>query len=213
MIATINDFLAPFGLTLAQVVGAIATVVASFLAAKFGASESKRQFGEKAKLEKLVAAGELLVILQNFESALQETIYDIQNSEASDGQAGREHMSFSHVKLGKKSHEQAAVLGAGIVEDVILLVTRFSRAQSAASGAFEYVDGDAAQKEVLGWSAALLLDAHALMNRVSKRVGLKISAKPAIEPEKLDKLAGPRSGDDEYSTLARRRETEGKGAG
>ena len=208
MIATINRYLSTLGLTLAQVIGAVATVAASFLAAKFGASESKRQFGEKAKLEKLVAAGELLVNLQNFERELQEMIWDIQNAEASNGQAGHEHTSFSHVEFGEKSHAQAAILGADFVEDVILLVTRFSRAQSAASGALEHVDGEEATKEVLGWSAALLLDAHALMNRVSARVGLKISAKPAIDPVKLQSLAGARSEDDEYSTLARRNGAE-----
>jgi hypothetical protein len=205
MIQTINDYLAPLGLTVGQLIGAAATVIASFFAARFGASESKRQFGEKSRLEKLVAAGELLVTLQDFERTLQETIWDIQNSESSDGHAGQAHMSFSHVELGKKSHEQAAILGAAIVEDVILLLTKFSRAQSSASSAFEFVDGDEAQNEVLGWSAALLLEAHALMNRISERAGLKISSKPSMEVTKLRELAGGRGKDDKYTTFTKRK--------
>jgi len=158
--------LAPLGLTIGGLLTALGTVLASYLAARFGASESRRQYVEKSKLEKLVAAGELIQILRKFQDELQDRVSDCENYKSSDGHAGQEHYGFG-IKLSGKPHKLAAVLGPRIVEDVILLMAKFARAKGNVAAIGDFVDPSTASDELEAWSAALIIDTIKLINNVN----------------------------------------------
>jgi hypothetical protein len=193
--------LAPLGLTVGGLLTAIGTVIASFLAAKFGASEPKRQYAEKTRLQRLVAAGELIQILHKFQDELQEIIYDCVNFKSSGGHAGAERCGFGKTKLRGDPHKLAALLGTRVVEDVILLMATYARATASVSGLLEFTDPSTASEDLEKWSAALILKTFELINKINLQAGLRISAKPSMGYEKLIEIAGDRAGDDEYTNL------------
>jgi hypothetical protein len=201
LINIINEALRPFGLTIGTIITAAAIVAGSFLAARFGASETKRQFGEKSKLDKLVAAGELIQILYKFQDELQDLLYDCANEKSSGGHAGVEHASFGKIRLKGEAHNQAAILGPRVIEDVILLMAMYSRARGNVSGLLEFTDPPTASEELQRWSAALILKTIELINKINVHAGIRISAKPSMDYEKLIEIAGDRAADDEYTNL------------
>jgi hypothetical protein len=192
--------LAPLGLTIGGLITALGTVIASFLAARFGASESRRQYVEKSKLDKLVAAGELIQILRKFQDELQDLISDCENHKSSGGHAGEEHYGFG-IKISGKPHRLAAVLGPRIVEDVILLMSMFARAKGNVAAIWEFADPSSASDELEKWSAALIIHTIKLINKVNVHAGIRISAKSSMDYEKITEIAGDRATDDEYTNL------------
>jgi hypothetical protein len=193
--------LATLGLTIGGLLTALGAVIASFLAARFGASETKRQYIEKTKLDKLVAAGELIQTLHKLQDDLHDLIYDCRNFESSGGHAGAERYGFGEIELKGEPHKLAAVLGARVVEDVILLMAMFARAKGNVSALLEFTDPSTASEELQKWSAALIMRTFELINRISVHAGIRISAKPSMEYEKLSKIADDRAVDDEYTEL------------
>lgn len=194
--------LAPLGLTIGGLLTALGTVIASFLAARFGASEPKRQYVEKTKVKKLVAAGELVQLLHKFQDELQNLISDCENHKSSGGHAGEEHYGFG-IKLDGKPHKLAAVLGPRIVEEVVLLTAKFTRAKGNVADIWEFADPFNASAELQRWSAALVLDTIKLINNINIQAGIRISAKSPMEQERLITIAGDRASDDEFTSLMR----------
>jgi hypothetical protein len=199
----ITAALAPLGLTIGGLLTALGTVIASFLAAKFGASEPKRQYLEKNRLDKLVAAGELIQILHKFQSDLQILIYDCRNFVSSDGHAGKEHHWFGKTELKGKPHKLAAVLGKQVVEDVILLMAMYARAKDSVRGRLEFTDPSTASEDLQKWSAGLILSTIRLINRINVQTEIRISAKPSMGHDELIEIAGDRAADDEYTNLVK----------
>lgn len=185
------------------VIAGFGTIIASFLAARFGASESRRQFTVTSQTKKLVAAGELILLLDKFQERLQDALYNNANYRSSDGQAGGVHFSFSKFNLEGNSHRLAATLGRPIVEDVILLLSKFSRAKGAVSATFEFVGGEEATDEFDKWAAALVLQTYDLINRINTACGIRIIAKPSQDRDELQKIADDRLADDEHTQLVK----------
>jgi hypothetical protein len=199
-VSQITAALTLLGLTIGGLLTALGTVIASFLAARFGASESRRQYVEKSKLDKLVAAGELIQILHKFQDELQDLISDCENHKSSGGHAGEEHYGFG-IKLSGKPHRLAAVLGPRVVEDVIVLMAKFARAKGNVAGIWEFADPSSTSEELQKWSAAIIVDTIELINKVNAHAGIRINAKSSMDYEKLIEMAGDRAADDEYTNL------------
>ena len=130
-------------------------------------------------------------------------IHDCRNFDSSGGHAGSERYGFGETELRGEPHKLAAVLGARVVEDVILLMAMFARAKGNVSGLLEFTDPPTASEELQRWSAALILKTFELINRISVRAGIRISGKPSMDYEKLVEIAGDRAKDDEYTELTK----------
>lgn len=202
-ITWLNSLLTSIGLSIGAIIAGLCTVALSFLAARFGASESRRQFTVKSSIERLVAAGELVQLLDRFQDSLQDAIYDNENYRGSNGAAGALHFSFLKFELPGKPHELAATLGKPLVEDVILLLSKYYRAKGAVSATLEHVGGEEATEEFDKWAAALVLLTYELINKVNSAAGIRITATPPQGHEALEKVADDRLGDDEFAQLKR----------
>jgi hypothetical protein len=192
---TAAAWLKSIDLSISQLVALLFAVVASYFSARFGASESRRQHKEKVRIERLIAAGELIRSIHDFAHDLETIILEINSWESSDGQAGKDHVGFGKAALPDEVFRQAATLGEPILADLILLAAAKHLGSESIGGAFEYAEYDTAVQETRGWSAQLLVQAFALLNKIGQQAQIPVNFASLIRQEHLAKLAGRRFGD------------------
>jgi hypothetical protein len=200
----VQTWVESFGLTIVQLIGFFLTVAASFFAARFGASESRRQHKQKLRLEMLTAAGELIQHLYNFANRLESIYYGISNDRSSKGHTGNPHSSLSLAILPENVFQLAATIGESVLADLIKLAGARQLAGESISMSFEYVDEDDAVTETQAWSAHLIILTFDLINQIATRGHVPLTFHPSINKEELEKRAGDRISDITLDLLPRR---------
>jgi hypothetical protein len=188
----VSTWLEGVGLTLPQLIGFVLTIVASFFAARFGASESRRQHQEKVRLETLTAAGELIHSLHIFARRLESILYDISNERSSRGNVGKAHSSLSEAKFLEHVFELAAKLGEANLAALIRLAGARQLAEQSISASFEYLDQDGAVSGTQAWAApAYYSDIWAVESDCRNRAR-SAEFQSSIEKERLAEEANQR---------------------
>lgn len=200
----IRSWIEGVGLTVPQFIGFLLTIAASFLAARFGASESRRQHREKMRLDTLTAAGELLQSLYKFANRLEAIFYDISNERGSKGHAGRDHSSLSDAALPDNVFQLAARLGGTNLAELIKLDGARHLAEQNISSSFEYVDHGEAVSQTQAWSAQLIIMTFDLMNQIAKSGRVPLNFQSAIDNNELRKTASDRIDDLSLGQLPQR---------
>src|SRR6266511_3888194 len=117
-----GEWLAASGLTVAQVVAQViyffVTIGVAYFSAKFGASESRRQYEEKAKIDKRQAAADLIHPLLAFAVQCDRCISDISFANSPNTPADRLRV-VQDLKLSADYNRNAAVLGGEVAARVL----------------------------------------------------------------------------------------------
>src|SRR5712691_533328 len=104
-----------------SVIGWVATIIVSFFSARFGASESKRQFKIKFDKERLLAAANIIDALQRLSTEAENIIEDVGIFEVSKGRYGVKRTSFKEVQPSPAMFADAAKLGGETVQRLLRL--------------------------------------------------------------------------------------------
>jgi hypothetical protein len=199
----LNELLAPVGLTVGQAGGFLAAIVSSLLGARFASAESRRQHRQKVSVEKLSAATQVSRELDYFRQRLETKISAYNDWKSSNGNNGQESLTLSDVDLNSPRLEMATILGASVVEQIVLLKEKLTRAKDSLSSLARYEAEDDVSREALRWSAALALNVVAAINVAHKAAGIRLRAKSRINHDELVKFAGYRLNDVEYAAIER----------
>ncbi len=201
-IVYLNELLASIGLTIGQAGGFLAAIVSSLLGARFASAESRRQHKQKVSVEKLTAATQVSRELDHFRQRLEAKISAYEEWKSSKGDEGQKNITLADIDLNSPRLEMATVLGASVVEQIVLLKEKLTRGKDRVSIEARYEMEDDATREALKWSAALTIDVVAAINVTHKAAGLRLRAKSGIDHDALV-LAGNRLNDLQHAAIER----------
>jgi hypothetical protein len=170
MIADLHTWLASLGLTAGQIVGWLFAIVVSFFAARFVASETRRQFRIKEGVDRRKAGSSLIRSLTHYADTCEEWMYDIDTYISSRGHAGKLH-TLADAAIPSSVHDDAAIIGPNIVAAALKLSKIRLDAQQRCSHAQEY---EMAQDEELATLvhaglARMVLASSTLIDQVPRR--------------------------------------------
>lgn len=171
-----QEWLATSGLTAAQGIGFLVTIGVAYLSAKLGASESRRQYEEKAETDKRQAAVELIHPLLAFAFQCDRRISDIYINviQSPDDLLG----AVQDLQLPAECNRNAAVLGGEVAARVLkiqVLKTRIENALRFDFGVGCPADMKEAPDKLVSWLALLELRARYAADLAAKTAGLPVS--------------------------------------
>ncbi|WP_136615048.1 hypothetical protein [Bradyrhizobium sacchari] len=154
-------------------IGFAVTIGASFLSARWGSAETRKQFTKKIADDERAAAAELIPLLMRFAAECEDRKSKLSLHMSSDGQAGNDE-SMGGIPFPPGIHSSAARLGERITERAIKLELTKQRAESWVMGALDFLDTEEVNEKMLGFFALLSLRARYLADMAGERVGLKM---------------------------------------
>jgi hypothetical protein len=176
-----------YGISLPQILAFVLAIGASYLSARWGSAESRKQFRKKAEDDERAAAAELIPLLMRFAAECDQRARNISTYISTDGHAGSDE-PISGLPFPPAIHAAAARLGPRTTERAIKLELTQQRAESYVYDASDFVDGDDLNPKILSFFPLLSLRARHLVDMAAERTGLGMRH-PADEMERLRKEA------------------------
>jgi hypothetical protein len=176
-----REWLAASGLTVGQVTAQViyffVTIGVAYFSAKFGASESRRQYEEKAEIDKRQAAADLIHPLLAFAFQCDRCISDIDFANSANTDADRLRV-VQDLQLSAGCNRNAAVLGSEVAARVPKIQVLKTRIENGLRVDFN-VGCPAPDREAPGrlasWLSLLELRARYAADLAAKAAGLPVS--------------------------------------
>jgi hypothetical protein len=154
-------------------VGFAVTIGASYLSARWGSAETRKQFSKKIEDDERAAAAELIPLLMRFAAECDDRKSNLGLYMSSDGQAGVDEPMYG-IPFPPEIHSSAARLGERITERAIKLELTKQRAESWVMGASEFLDTEEISEKILSFFALISLRARFLTDLAAEKVHLKM---------------------------------------
>lgn len=171
------DWFNSLGITVAQVLTATGAVVLAYVSARFGARESRRQYEEKAEIDRRRAAVELIHPLLAFAFECERRARDIGDHRMSGGHAGDLH-NFSDLTLPAECNRHAAAIDGRVAARVLKIQIFKTRMESTLASLIDLADDDddgEIAERVESWLYLLALKAKYATDLAAKAAGLPAS--------------------------------------
>jgi hypothetical protein len=162
-----------WGIPVPQIVGFAVTIGASYLSARWGSAETRKQFTKKIGDDERAAAAELIPLLMRFAAECDDRKNNLSLHMSSDGHAGVDEPMHG-IAFPPEIHSSAARLGERITERAIKLELTKQRAESYVMGASEFLDTEDVNEKMLSFFALLSLRARFLADLAAEKVDLKM---------------------------------------
>jgi hypothetical protein len=186
-----------------SVVGWAATIVASFFSARFGASESKRQFGMKVEQERLLAAANIIDALQRLSNEAGEIVEEVSAFESSNGRHGVRHTSLNTVQFNPSMFADAARLGGAAVHRMLNLSAIPVTGEKSVRASLRFVDEDDAAHECKAYAALFIANAFTHVRWLADEHGIPLGYFPGFDLDRLMGIANERHVGGELNIIAR----------
>ncbi|OAF13917.1 hypothetical protein AXW67_18215 [Bradyrhizobium neotropicale] len=160
-----------WSIPLPQIVGFAVTILASFLSARWGTAETRKQFQKKTEDDERAAAAELVPLLLKFALDCDKKKIDLSLYISSDGHAGADE-TVHGIDFPSAIHSAAARLGPRITERAIKLEVTKTRAERYVADASDFVENYELDQKILSFLALLSLRARHLCDMAAEKVGL-----------------------------------------
>jgi len=170
-----GEWLAASGLTAAQVISFFVTIAVAYLSARFGASESRRQYKEKAEIDKRQAAADLIHPLLAFALQCDRYISDIYIDQA--GTPADRLKMVENLQLSADCSRNAAVLGGDVTARVLkiqVLKTQIENSLRLGFNVGSIEDRDSLAR-LASWLSLLELRTRYAADLAAKTTGLPVS--------------------------------------
>jgi hypothetical protein len=167
-------FLTDNGLTPVVLVGFVMTIVSSFLSARWGGAESRRQYRDTAETDRRSAAAEMIPLLIEFADECDRKKGSLSTYMSSGGREGKDE-TMGGTTLNPAIRNCAARLGSAVAERAIKLEVTKARAESFIAEASGYIDEMEINEQTLSFLALLALKARWLVDMAAKEAGLSRS--------------------------------------
>jgi hypothetical protein len=172
-----------YGIPAPQILAFVLAIAASYLSARWGSAESRKQFHAKKENEERAAASELIPLLMKLANECDQKKGNLSTFMSSDGHEGDDE-SMGGIVFDPAIHTSAARLGSRVTERAIKLEITKNRAETYVSNAAGYVDE--LDEVVLSFLALLSLRARYLADMAAEKVGLAMRH-PEGDMERLRK--------------------------
>ncbi|TAI63463.1 hypothetical protein [Bradyrhizobium sp. Leo170] len=160
-----------WSIPLPQIVGFAITILASYLSARWGTAETRKQFNKKVEDDERAAAAELLPLLLKVALDCDKKKGNLSLFTSSDGHDGVDE-SIHGIEFPPAIHSSAARLGPRITERAIKLEITKTRAEEWVADASGYIDEEELNEKILSFLALLSLRARYLADLAAEKVGL-----------------------------------------
>jgi hypothetical protein len=170
------EWLAASGLTVAWGIGFLVTIVVAYLSARFGASESRRQYEEKAEIDKRQAAADLIHPLLAFAFQCGRCGSEISLGNSANSPADRLRVA-QDLQLSADCNRNAAVLGGEVAARVLKIQVLKTRIENGLRGDFNVgcpVDKEGPDR-LASYLSLLELRARYAADLAAKAAGLPVS--------------------------------------
>jgi hypothetical protein len=134
-------FLSDNGLTPVVLVGFVMTIVSSFLSARWGGAESRRQYRDTAQTDRRSAAAEMIPLLIEFADECDRRKGSLSTYMSSEGQDGEDE-TMSGMTLSPAIRNCASRLGGAVAERAIKFEVMKARAEAHVAGSSGYIAND-----------------------------------------------------------------------
>jgi hypothetical protein len=162
-----------WGIPIPQIFGFAVTIGASYLSARWGSAETRKQFTKKREDDERAAAAELIPLLMRFASECDDRKNNLSLYMQSEGTAGEDE-PMDGLPLPPAIHSSAARLGERVTERAIKLELTKQRAESWVMGASDFLDTAEVNEKILSFFALLSLRARYLADLAAEKVGLQM---------------------------------------
>jgi hypothetical protein len=160
-----------YGITIPQILAFLLTIAASYLSARWGSAESRKQFDRKTEDDERAAAAELIPMLMKFALDCDKKKNNLSLFMSTDGQDGVDE-SIRGVAFNPSIHASAARLGSKITERAIKLEMTQTRAEEYVDDVSGVVDRNDLDQQILSFLALLSLRARFLADLAAQAVGI-----------------------------------------
>ncbi|MGY4257380.1 hypothetical protein ACVI1L_004448 [Bradyrhizobium sp. USDA 4516] len=176
-----------YGITAPQILAFLLTIAASFLSARWGSTEYRKQFARKTQDDERAAAAALIPILSNFATNCDTMKSNLSLSISSQRQEGRDE-NLADLTFDPAVHTHASRLGPAITQRAIKLEMTLARAKTYLSKAYDHLDSGDVDQQMLSFLALLSLRARHLIDMAANQTGMTMRY-PRSDMERLLKLA------------------------
>jgi hypothetical protein len=160
-----------YGIPAAQIAAFVLAIMASYLSARWGSAESRKQFVSKTQSDERAAAGELVPLLLKFALECDTKKENLSAFMASDGYEGFDE-PMAGIVFEPRIHASAARLGSPVTERAIKLEMTKIRAETYVKTAAGHLEPEELNPIVLSFLALLSLRARYLADMAAEKVGL-----------------------------------------
>lgn len=165
--------LAESGITGAQLVAFVITIIVAFFSARWGGAESRRQFSIKQVSEKRTAALNLIPLLLQFAATCERKRSNLDLFISSGGQAGEDEQTQG-LEIDPLIRIYAGQLSTEVAERAIKLEVIKDRAATYFRNAAGVEEEDALNDQLLSFFALLALKARYLADLAAKDAELRL---------------------------------------
>lgn len=154
-----------------QLIGFGITILASYLSARWGTAETRKQFNKKVEDDERAAAAELLPLLLKLALDCDRKKSNLSIFISTDGHEGVDE-PFHGIEFPPAIHSSAARLGPRITERAIKLEIAKTNAEEWVAQASGLIDEQELNERILSFFALISLRARYLADMAAEKVGL-----------------------------------------
>jgi hypothetical protein len=161
-----------YGIPVPQILAFALTIGASYLSARWGSAEIRKQFRKKTQDDERAAAAELIPLLMKFAADCEKKIAELSAFMNSGGQKGKDDSIYG-VKFEPAIQLAASRLGPRVTERAIKLALTQSHAELWVSQAWA-IEKNERDSVILSFLALLSLRARFLVDMAAEKAGLSM---------------------------------------